>query len=69
MVSKLLEKNLLANKLFAGKKMKGAWEKFVNIFVHQCPRPLEMSLETAKVFEEHGMKKEAKCVRGEMFTV
>ena len=45
------------------------WEQFVGIFVHQCPRPLKISLETAKVFEEHDMMKEAKCVRGEMFTV
>ena len=68
-VSKLLKTHLLANKLFVGIEMKGTWEKFVNIFVHQCPRPLEISLETAKVFEEHGMMEEAKCLRGEMFTV
>ena len=68
-VSKLLGEHLLANKLFAGKEIKGTWERFVSIFVHQCPQPLEISLETAKVFEEHGMKKEAKCVRGKMFTV
>ena len=49
--------------------MKGTWEKFVDIFVHQCLQPLEISLETAEVFEEHGMMKEAKCVRGEMSTV
>ena len=64
---KLLEKNLLGNKVFVGKEIKGTWEKFVNIFVHQCPQPLETSLETAKVFKEHGMMEEAKCVRGEMF--
>ena len=68
-VSELLGKHLLANKLFVGKEMKGVWEKFVNIFVHQCPQSLEISLETAEVFEEHGMMEEAKCVRGEMFTV
>ena len=68
-VSKLLEKNLLTKHLFSGKEIKGTWEQFVTIFVHQCPRPLEISLETAEVFQEHGMKKEAKCLRGEIFTV
>ena len=68
-VSKLLKKHLLANKLFVGKEMQDTWRKFVTIFKHQCPQPLEISLETAKVFEEHGMMVEAKCVRGEMFTV
>ena len=68
-VSKLLEKNLLADTLFVRKEIKVTWGHFVTIFVHQCPRPLEISLETAKVFEEHGMMDEAKCLRGEMFTV
>ena len=68
-MSKLLEKNLLTNKLFVGKENKDMWGQFVTIFVHQCPRPLEISLETAIVFEEHGMMKEATLVRGEIFTV
>ena len=64
-VSKLLEKNLLTNKLFVGKAIKDMWEHFVTIFVHQCPRPVEISLKTAEVFEEHGMMKEVECLRGE----